>query len=245
MSVSVNWDKIDNMLPVVVQEATTNEVLMLAYMNQEAFELTKNTGLAHYYSRTKSRIWKKGEESGNFQIVKSLSLDCDSDALLLKVEQVGGIACHTGERSCFFNHLNLEQNSRPNLNKEIKYDILDYLYHIALDRKLSPKPDSYICKLYAKSPDKYLKKISEEACEFALAIKDLQRFKLYSNHNKESFGEHIKDNPKYDAIYEAADVLFHMIVALADYDIHPSAILDELKRREGISGIEEKNSRDK
>ena len=78
-----------------------------------------------------------------------------------------------------------------------------------------------------------------------MAIKDLQRFKLYSDHNQESFGEHIKDNPKYDVIYEAADVLFHMIVALADYDIHPSAILDELKRREGISGIEEKNSRDK
>lgn len=245
MSVSVNWDKIDNMLPVVVQEASTNEVLMLAYMNQEAFELTKSTGLAHYYSRTKSRIWKKGEESGNFQIVKSLSLDCDSDALLLKVEQVGGIACHTGERSCFFNHLNLEQNSRPNLNKEIKYDILDHLYHIALDRKLNSSSNSYIAKLYTKSPDIYLKKISEEACEFALAIKDLQRFKLYSNHNKESFGEHIKDNPKYDAIYEAADVLFHMIVALADYDIHPSAILDELKRREGISGIEEKKARDK
>ena len=165
--------------------------------------------------------------------------------MLLKIEQIGGVACHTGEKSCFFNHLNLEKNSRPNLNKEIKYDILDHLYHIALNRKLNSSSNSYIAKLYTKSPDSYLKKISEEACEFALAIKDLERFKLYTNMNKESFGEHKPGQPKYDAIYEAADVLFHMIVALADYDIHPNAVLEELKRREGISGIEEKKARDK
>lgn len=241
----VNWDKINGMLPVVVQEATTGEVLMMAYMNDEALRLTQESGLAHYYSRTKSKIWKKGQESGNFQIVKSLSLDCDCDALLLRVEQVGKAACHTGEKSCFFNHLDLEQNIKPNLTKEIRYDILDHLYHVALQRKLTPSSNSYIAKLYAKSPDKYLKKISEEACEFALAIKDLERFKLYGDMHKESFGEHRANEPKYDAIYEAADVLFHLIVALADYDIHPSAVLEELKRREGISGIEEKKARER
>lgn len=245
MGVSVNWDKIDGLLPVVVQEHESGDVLMLAYMNKEAFELTQSSGLAHYYSRTKSQIWKKGQESGNFQIVKSISLDCDNDALLLKVEQIGNAACHTGAKSCFFNHLNLEKKDDLDLEKTIKYDILDHLYHVALDRKLNPSKDSYISKLYSKSPNSYLKKIAEESCELNLAIKDLQRSRLYSNLNLENFGEHRENEPKYDVIYEAADVIFHMIVALADYDIHPSAILDELKRREGISGIIEKNSRDK
>ncbi|ARQ96968.1 phosphoribosyl-AMP cyclohydrolase / phosphoribosyl-ATP pyrophosphatase [Campylobacter lanienae NCTC 13004] len=245
MSVIVNWDKIDGLLPVVVQEYSSGEVLMLAYMNQEALELTQSSNLAHYYSRTKSQIWKKGQESGNFQIVKSISLDCDNDALLLKVEQIGNAACHTGAKSCFFNHLNLEKNSDLDLNKTIKYDILDHLYHIALDRKLNPSDKSYISKLYSKSPDSYLKKMAEESCELNLAIKELQRFKLYSNLNLENFGEHKPNDPKYDIIYEAADLLFHMIIALADCDIHPNAILDELKRREGVSGIIEKNSRDK
>lgn len=246
--ININWAKLDGLLPVVVQDFEKIDVLMLAYMNEEAFNLTLNSGFAHYFSRTKKRIWKKGEESGNIQIVKSMSLDCDGDALLLKVEQKGGVACHTGARSCFFNeiefvnsHLNSDVNS---LNSKPKYNILDEIYHVILDRKLNADPNSsYVAKLYKKGENAYLKKICEEASEFTFAIKDLSKFSKYKNLKLENFGEHKVGEPDYDAVYEAADLIFHVLVALAAFDIHPSRILDELRRREGISGIEEKNAR--
>ncbi|EAK0826665.1 bifunctional phosphoribosyl-AMP cyclohydrolase/phosphoribosyl-ATP diphosphatase HisIE [Campylobacter fetus] len=239
----VNWDKVAGLLPVTVQEYSSNEVLMMAYMNEAAFNLSIETGFAHYFSRTKNRIWKKGEESGNFQIIKFMALDCDNDALLIKVEQIGDNACHTGAKSCFFNEISANKANLNNNQITHKYDILDHLYHIALDRKLNKSENSYISKLYQKGENSYLKKICEEAGEFGFAIKDLSKFKKYAELNKESFGEHIDGKPDYDAVYEAADMLFHLIVALADFDIHPARVLDELKRREGISGIEEKNAR--
>lgn len=246
----VNWQKLDGLLPVIVQEDGSNEVLMMAYMNEEALNLSIKTGFAHYFSRTKNRIWKKGEESGNTQEIKDMKLDCDNDSLLIKVVQNGGAACHTGAKSCFFNQISLEPNSdtkpqnEPNLN--LKYDILDHLYHVALQRKLNADASSsYIAKLYSKGENAYLKKVCEEAGEFAFAIKDLSKFKKYSDLERESFGEHKAGDPAIDVVYEGADIIFHMIVALADFDIHPSRVLDELKRREGISGIEEKNGRSK
>lgn len=244
----VNWDKIDGLLPVIVQEESSNEVLMLAYMNEEALNLSLKTGFAHYFSRTKNRIWKKGEESGNIQIIRSALLDCDNDSLLIKVEQKGGVACHTGKKSCFFNEISLTSKTLTNTKfiKNEKYDIFDHLYHVALDRKLNcDTQNSYIAKLYSKGQNAYLKKICEEAGEFCFALKDLSKFKKYKEFGKESFGEHKAGDPSYDVIYEAADIFFHIIVALADFDLHPSRIIDELKRREGISGIEEKNARDK
>ena len=98
----VDWQKLGGLLPAIVQDAGDDAVLMLAYMNEEALSLTLRTGYAHYFSRSKGRIWKKGEESGHVQLVREAFLDCDNDALLLKVEQCGGSACHTGARSCFF-----------------------------------------------------------------------------------------------------------------------------------------------
>ena len=244
----IDWQKVGGLLPVVVQNAQNNEVLMMAYMNEEALNLTLGSGFAHYFSRTKNRIWKKGEESGNTQIVKSATLDCDFDTLLLKVEQKG-VACHTGKKSCFFNEISLENgensaNSAQNEEQKPKYNILDEIYHTCLERKFSANAkNSYIASLYAKGENAYLKKIAEEACEFALACKDLSKAEKYAKFGIESFGEHKKDEPKYDAIYEGADILFHMLVALADHGIHPENLLTELKRRHGISGIDEKNSR--
>ena len=98
---NIDFDKMGGLLPAIVQDATTGDVLMLAFMNQEAWELTLATGEAHYYSRTRNKIWHKGDTSGNVQRVKDIYLDCDQDTMLLKVEQVGGAACHTGYRSCF------------------------------------------------------------------------------------------------------------------------------------------------
>ncbi|WP_363317251.1 phosphoribosyl-ATP diphosphatase [uncultured Campylobacter sp.] len=126
------------------------------------------------------------------------------------------------------------------------YGILDKIYHVCLDRKLNGEPAlSYAASLYAKGENAYLKKIAEEACEFALACKDLSRNGLYADVARESFGEHRAGEPRYDVIYEGADLLFHLLLALAAHNIHPDALLDELARRQGQSGIEEKRSREK
>jgi len=275
-----------------VQDAGDGAVLMLAYMNEEALSLTLQTGYAHYFSRSKGRIWKKGEESGHVQLVKSAFLDCDNDTLLLKVEQCGGSACHTGSRSCFFKEISLQkcvenvgspsvcntknsvmqnftaanstltnsaaerseqnlaaasQNSTPkNSAEKSPYGILDEIYHVCLDRKLNGESElSYVASLYAKGENAYLKKIAEEACEFALACKDLSRSGLYADVAREGFGEHRAGEPRYDVIYEGADLLFHLLLALAAHNIHPDALLDELARRQGQSGIEEKRRREK
>ena len=283
----VDWQKLGGLLPTIVQDAGDGAVLMLAYMNEEALGLTLQTGYAHYFSRSKRRIWKKGEESGHVQLVKSAFLDCDSDALLLKIEQCGGSACHTGARSCFFKEISLQkcgenmgnpsacdaknstmqnftaanssaerseqnldaasQNSTPkNSAEKSPYGILDEIYHVCLDRKLNGEPAlSYVASLYAKGENAYLKKITEEACEFALACKDLSRSELYADVAREDFGEHRAGEPRYDVIYEGADLLFHLLLALAAHNIHPDALLDELARRQGQSGIEEKRSREK
>ena len=334
----VDWQKLGGLLPAIVQDAGDDAVLMLAYMNEEALSLTLQTGYAHYFSRSKGRIWKKGEESGHVQLVKSAFLDCDNDTLLLKVEQCGGSACHTGARSCFFKEISLQKcseniqspsacgainfaehgsvtslvqknsaNSRTEQNsascdglqnltpknstdscgkqnsvmqspaatnsaftnsaaerseqnldaaaqnsalessaEKNPYGILDEIYHVCLDRKLNGEPAlSYVASLYAKGENAYLKKIAEEACEFALACKDLSRSELYADVARESFGEHKAGEPRYDVIYEGADLLFHLLLALAAHNIHPDALLDELARRQGQSGIEEKRRREK
>jgi len=241
----INWQKVGGLLPVVVQDASSGEVLMLAYMNEEAFKLTKKSGRAHYFSRTKGRIWQKGEESGNVQKVREMWLDCDNDTLLLRVEQVG-VACHTGAKSCFFTRVecggvevggsceSVCETECENATKGARYGILDRLYHTALERKFdTSEAASYVKKLYAKGQNGYLKKVCEEAGEFVLAVKDLHAGVAEAEHGTLA----------NDVVYEAADVLFHMVVALADFDIHPERVLGELERREGVSGITEKASR--
>jgi phosphoribosyl-AMP cyclohydrolase len=101
-SINIDFNKSGGMVPVIFQDQKTGEVLMLAYMNEEAYSLSIKTGLAHYWSRSKNRIWKKGEESGHIQEIKEVRIDCDNDTILMKVHQVGGAACHEGYRSCFF-----------------------------------------------------------------------------------------------------------------------------------------------
>ena len=163
----IDWQK--GLIPVVTQDEN-GEVLMLAYMNEEAFKLSCESGYAHYFSRSKNRIWKKGESSGNTQKIKQIKLDCDNDAILLKVEQIGA-ACHTGSHSCFFKELDILGNSRiPSENSRIpsantpSYGILDELYHTCLERKLSgeralatqpnstKKPQTHILKKSPKKP---------------------------------------------------------------------------------------------
>ena len=236
---SIDWQKVGGLLPVVVCDHATNEVLMLAYMNEEALNLSLSSRYAHYFSRTKNRIWKKGEESGNTQEVKAAFLDCDNDTLLLKVIQNGGAACHTGARSCFFNEINLENleiSDEKNEFKKPSYGVIDELYHVIEDRKLNADPQtSYVASLFKKGENQILKKVGEEATELVMAAKEL------------SFAKQIKQDEqkaKNDLIYEVADLCFHTLVALSAHNIHPDAVKNELARRFGMSGIEEKRSRD-
>ena len=221
---NLNW-RSDGLIPCIVQDWVSGEVLMLAYANKAALDKTLKTGLAHYFSRSKQRLWQKGESSGHIQRVKEIYFDCDKDALLFKVVQEG-LACHTGRRTCFFNKLeNDGQVSSEDQGLEVpleKYGILDTLYHILLDRKTANEQKSYSASLFAKGEEGISKKLMEEGLEFCFALKE-----------KDSKG----------LIHEGADMLYHFLLALASQDIHPDRIYQELERRLGVSGIEEKKNR--
>lgn len=218
----IDWEKMNNLIPVITQDAKTNEVLMLAYMNKEALELTIKTNYAHYFSRSKQRIWKKGESSNHLQEIVEILVDCDNDTLLLKVNQTG-VACHTGRKSCFYTNLKTDKIiSDVEINTASAYGVIDTLYHTICERKDEDVSKSYTAKLLKGNQNSMLKKIVEEAGEFTFAVKD--------------------DNEE-EIIYEAADVAYHILVALASKNINPDRVKQELARRFGISGIEEKNSR--
>jgi phosphoribosyl-ATP pyrophosphohydrolase/phosphoribosyl-AMP cyclohydrolase len=217
----IDWQKCE-LLPVIVQDAATNEVLMMAYMDKQALELSLQTKVAHYFSRSKQRIWKKGESSGHIQTIHSFFIDCDNDTLLIKVTQEG-VACHTGRRSCFFTELESGAViSEPEVTSEALYGVIDTLYHTIQERKFADPSTSWTAKLFAKGDNTILKKVIEEAGEFTFAYKD--------------------DNEK-EMVYEAADLTYHMLVALAAKNIAPDRIKQELARRFDMSGIAEKNAR--
>jgi phosphoribosyl-ATP pyrophosphohydrolase/phosphoribosyl-AMP cyclohydrolase len=217
----IDWQK-QSLLPVIVQEEGTNEVLMMAYMDKEALALSLETKIAHYYSRSKQRIWNKGESSGHTQEIKEFFLDCDNDTLLIKVKQ-NGVACHTGRKSCFFTNLQTgETNSEVEVDLSASYGVIDTLYHTIQERKNADPSSSWTAKLFSKGDNTILKKVIEEAGEFTFAY---------------------KDNDDGEMVYEAADLTYHMLVALAAKNISPDRIKQELARRFGMSGIEEKNNR--
>ena len=218
---NIDWDK-NPLIPVIAQDSDNGEILMLAYTNKEAFGLTLKTKIAHYYSRSRKKLWKKGEQSGHTQEVQEIYLDCDSDTVLLKVKQ-NGVACHTGRYSCFFNRVDTTQELPPVEEVIDSYSISDTLYHVIKERKNADPKKSYVASLFDKGENSILKKVAEEASEFCFAVKD-------------------KDEK--EIIYEAADLVFHILVALGYADVNPDLVKQELKRRFGLSGIEEKNSRD-
>ncbi len=218
----VDWEK-SELLPVIVQDAQNNEVLMMAYMNREALELSLQTKTAHYFSRSKHRIWKKGESSGHLQHIKSFFIDCDNDTLLIKIDQEG-VACHTGRRSCFFIELTSgDAVSEVEVDTTAMYGVIDELYHTILARKGADPETSWTAKLLAKGENTILKKVVEEAGEFSFAV---------------------KDDDEEEIIYECADLTYHVLVALGHKNISPDRIKQELARRFGMSGIAEKNSRE-
>lgn len=195
----------DGMVPVIVQDYKTSEVLMMAYMNEEAYEATLRTGKMTYYSRSRQQLWLKGETSGHYQYVKSLSADCDMDTILAKVSQVG-VACHTGARSCFFNeivHKDYEEAANP-------LKVFEEVFDVIKDRKIHPKEGSYTNYLFDKGIDKILKKLGEEATEIVIAAK----------------------NPNANEVkYEISDFLYHMMVLMAEKDVTWEEITTELANR--------------
>ncbi|MBI3753205.1 MAG: bifunctional phosphoribosyl-AMP cyclohydrolase/phosphoribosyl-ATP diphosphatase HisIE [Deltaproteobacteria bacterium] len=222
----INVIKFDEkgLVPAIAQDCFTGDVLMMAYMNREAVEKTLSTGRAHYFSRSRNKLWLKGEASGNFQEVRAVYYDCDEDTLLLKIHQIG-VACHTGERSCFFRRLDKEsQESGVRSQEFAELKILSELFETIKQRKKASPEKSYVASLYAKGPDKILAKIEEESAELIDAAKGGKR---------------------EDIIHEMADLWFHAFVLLGQRDISLQEVLNELKGRSGVSGIEEKASRKK
>ncbi len=194
----------DGLIPAIIQDYKTSEVLMLAYMNRQSFEQTLKTGKMTYYSRSRGKLWMKGETSGHYQYVKSLHLDCDNDTILAKVKQIGA-ACHTGARSCFFKPLVQKEYRDTNPLK-----VFEDVFAVILDRKEHPKEGSYTNYLFDKGLDKILKKMGEEASEIIIASK----------------------NPNPEEIkYEIADFLYHMMVLMADRGISWEEIMEELANR--------------
>ena len=193
----------DGMIPVVVQDYKTDKVLMVAYMNEEAFNLTIKTGKMTYFSRSRNEIWVKGVTSGHFQYVKELSMDCDLDTMLAKVYQVG-VPCHTGADTCFFNTLVKKEYDESNPMR-----VFEDVYNVILDRKKNPKEGSYTNYLFDKGIDKILKKVGEEATEIVIAAK----------------------NPDPQEVkYEISDFLYHVMVLMAEKGVSWKEITKELSR---------------
>ena len=222
MSDSLKLDFSKGLLPAIAQDANTKEVLMLGFVDEEAVNLSLTTGYAHYYSRSKQRIWKKGEESGHLQKIADVLTDCDNDTVLYIVEQIG-VACHTGARSCFFK--SIKTNERV-LETEVDtsqiYGVIDTLFHEIESKKFGDPTVSYTAKLFSKGENTICKKIAEEAAELCFAI---------------------KDKNKNEVIYETADLTYHALVGLSFSGVSRDWGKTEIRRRFGVSGIAEKSSR--
>jgi phosphoribosyl-ATP pyrophosphohydrolase/phosphoribosyl-AMP cyclohydrolase len=194
----------DGMVPVIVQDYRTDEVLMLAYMNEEAFNTTINIGKMTYYSRSRKELWTKGLTSGHVQYVKSLTADCDFDTILAKVSQVGA-ACHTGNRTCFYNNIVKKEYIEKNPLK-----VLEEVYDVIEKRRTDPQEGSYTNYLFDQGLDKILKKLGEEFTEIIIAAK----------------------NPTSEEIkYEVADFLYHCMVLMVEKGVTWEEITNELARR--------------
>ncbi|MEH2415840.1 bifunctional phosphoribosyl-AMP cyclohydrolase/phosphoribosyl-ATP diphosphatase HisIE [Nostoc sp.] len=190
------------LVPAIVQDYLDGTVLMMAWMNQESLQKTLETEETWFWSRSRQELWHKGATSGHIQKVQSIRYDCDSDALLIGVEQLGDVACHTGERSCF-HQIEGKIAAPPG-------DTLSQLFQIICDRRDNPTESSYTCQLFAGGDNKILKKIGEETAEVVMAFKD----------------------DEADAIAgEVADLLYHTLVALAHHQVDLKSVYRKLQER--------------
>lgn len=203
------------LMPAVVQDYQTKEVLMVAYVNKETLKLSLEKEETVFYSRSRQEIWHKGETSGNTQKIKKVFYDCDQDTILFMVKAAGP-ACHTGEDSCFYSKLaeeNLLDKDQPEQPKAAEFkqaQVIDLLYNLILNRKSTMPADSYTTYLFSEGIDKILKKVGEEAAEVIIAA---------------------KNEPDSELIYETADLVYHVLVLLAERGITPVQIREEIVKR--------------
>ncbi len=221
----IDFSKLNGLIPAVAQDYFSKEILMLAFMNETALRKTVETGFAHYFSRSRNKLWKKGETSGHIQKIKEIFLDCDNDSILLKVVQ-SGPACHTGRKSCFYSKINniistdaVDTNTTD--EKEMFYS-LKLLYDLIAGRKGGDPEKSYVVRLLSEGPEKIGKKLQEESLEVILSA---------------------IENDADKKIYELADLMFFYIVMMVYSNVDFFDVIGELKKREGISGLDEKQSR--
>lgn len=203
------------LIPAIVQDHISGKVLMLAYMNEEALNKTISTARTWFFSRSRQSLWMKGEESGNVQEVKEIRYDCDEDTLLILVEQTG-VACHTGHYSCFYRNIDNEVVETQDYDLTNLYSakagpaILLELADLIKDRKKQMPEDSYTTYLFTKGLDKILKKVGEENAEVIIAAK---------NRSKE------------EVVYEVSDLIYHLLVLLAEQEVELTDIFTELRSR--------------
>jgi phosphoribosyl-ATP pyrophosphohydrolase/phosphoribosyl-AMP cyclohydrolase len=229
--IDLNELKFDDhgLIPAIVQDAENGEVLMMAWMNADAIEKTMETKRTHFFSRSRQKMWMKGESSGHVQVVHDVLYDCDSDCLLVKAEQKVA-ACHTGHRSCFYRSLSGQEVSEAVFDADDVYsgkeerEILDRLYAVIMERKKSGGEDSYTARLLARGPEGIGKKVLEEGMELTMAAQAGDRDQVIS---------------------EAADLLYHAWVLLGAAEVRPEEVRAELVKRFGTSGLKEKESRQK
>ncbi len=206
----LDFTKGNGLIPVIIQDAKTLEVLMQAFMNQEAYDQTVSTGRVTFFSRSKNRLWTKGETSGNYLDVKEITADCDNDSLLIKVGPHGP-SCHTGAVSCFYNKLEANESTKePSLLEELAF--IDYLEGLLRSRKNEDPEKSYTAKLFEAGPKRIAKKLGEEAVEVALEAE---------HGDPERFTE------------EAADLIYHFTVLLLAKGLGWTEVIAELKKRHG------------
>jgi phosphoribosyl-ATP pyrophosphohydrolase/phosphoribosyl-AMP cyclohydrolase len=198
---SIKYDP-QGLVPAIVQDYLDGTVLMMAWMNRESLERTLESGETWFWSRSRQEFWHKGATSGHTQKVKAIRYDCDSDALLVTVEQQGDIACHTGERSCFHQVSGAVDAPRA--------DTLSQVFQVICDRRDHPNPDSYTSKLLAGGDNKILKKVGEESAEVVMACKD-----------------DIAD----EIAGEVADLFYHTLVALAHHNVDLKDVYRKLQSR--------------
>jgi len=209
------------LMPAIVQDYQTKDVLMVAYVNQESLNLSLEKGETVFYSRSRQELWHKGETSGNTQEIKEIYYDCDQDTILLMVDPAGP-ACHTGETSCFYRKIAEETEAKAEKMMEMQQEaqsieadfetekVVDFLYDLILERKEEMPEGSYTTYLFEEGIDKILKKVGEESAEVIIAS---------------------KNDPDQELVYETADLVYHMLVLLAARGVTPDKVREELKKR--------------
>lgn len=210
----------DGLIPAIVQDDGTGEVLMMAYMNQESLRMTLERGFTHFWSRSRKKFWMKGESSGHVQEVKGILYDCDRDTLLIRVVQKGPGACHTGHRSCFFTAMEGREIGEATFGVDEAYQkqpVLERLVDIIRERRETRQEGSYVSSLMERGREAVLKKVGEEATEVVLAGAQGDRRAM---------------------IRETADLWFHTLIALVDQGIALEEVYDELRSRRPGKGKE-------